>query len=492
MIHTIKTLSLLTVLLIYTACTSHPEQVIEVNEPAPIYPDYANVTIPYNIAPLNFLLRDEVSATQVTVSGAEESLTVHGDRKIRFPLQDWKRFLETQKGETLTVIITAQVKGKWQKYPAFTWKVASDKIDGYLSYRLIEPGYEVWNTLQLRERNIENFEEKVIADNNWANGNCMNCHICGKQDGNLSLFHLRGENGGTILNRNGELRKLSLKSDRMVSSAVYGDFHLSGRYGVFSSNTIIPAFHAQGNKRLEVYDTASDLVIADFDNNQMIIAPQTARKDMFETFPTFSADGTQIYYCASPAMTLPDSLYQLKYSLYRIAFDAEKGEWGNQIDTLWNAEEQQASICFPKASPDGRYLLYSVADYGTFPIWHRETDLKLMDLKTGRVDSLPAVNSNRSDTYHSWSSNSRWFVFASKRGDGQYGKPYFAYLSPDGTIGKPFVLPQKDPEHYDNTLKSYNIPELSATPVPFDASDIRRIYRETKTETFSELNRPNH
>ncbi len=26
---------------------------------------------------------------------------------------------------------------------------------------------------------------------------------------------------------------------------------------------------------------------------------------------------------------------------------------------------------------------------------------------------------------------------------GQYGKPYFAYISPDGTAGKPFVLPQK-------------------------------------------------
>lgn len=114
----------------------------------------------------------------------------------------------------------------------------------------------------------------------------------------------------------------------MVSGAVYGDFHPSGRYGVFSSNIIIPAYHAQNNKRLEVYDTVSDLVIADFDNNKMLISPQTARKEVFETFPTFSADGNWIYYCASPAVELPDSLHQLHYSLCRIAFDAEKGEWG--------------------------------------------------------------------------------------------------------------------------------------------------------------------
>lgn len=462
----------LSLALLCAACTPQPGQITEVTEQAPIYPDYIGVTIPSNIAPLNFLVRNEASALQVTVSGRTESLTVSGTDKAIFPLRKWKKLLEAEKGGTLTVTVTARVDGQWLQYPSFTWQVAPEKIDGYLSYRLIEPGYEVWNTIQLRERNIETFEEKVIADNNLVGGNCMNCHIYGNQSGNLSLFHLRGEKGGTILNRNGELRKLTLKDDRMVSGAVYGNFHPSGRYAVFSSNIIIPAYHALGNKRLEVYDTASDLAVADFDNNRMILAPEVARKEVFETFPDFSADGRWVYYCASPAVALPDSLHQLKYSLCRIAFDADKGEWGNRIDTLWNARAHNGSVCFPKASPDGRYLLFTVADYGTFPIWHRETDLKLMNLQTGDIDPLPAVNSNRSDTYHSWSSNSRWFVFASKRGDGQYGKPYFAYISPDGTAGKPFVLPQKDPSHYDNTFKSFNIPELSASPVPFDAGDI--------------------
>lgn len=462
----------LSLALLCAACTPQPEQVTEVTDPAPIYPDYIGVTIPSNIAPLNFLVRNEASALQVTVSGRTESLTVSGTDKAIFPLRKWKKLLEAEKGGTLTVTVTARVDDQWLQYPSFTWQVAPEKIDGYLSYRLIEPGYEVWNTIQLRERNIETFEEKVIADNNLVGGNCMNCHIYGNQSGNLSLFHLRGEKGGTILNRNGELRKLTLKDDRMVSGAVYGNFHPSGRYAVFSSNIIIPAYHALGNKRLEVYDTASDLAVADFDNNRMILAPEVARKEVFETFPDFSADGRWVYYCASPVVALPDSLQQLKYSLCRIAFDADKGEWGNRIDTLWNAQAHNGSVCFPKASPDGRYLLFTVADYGTFPIWHRETDLKLMDLQTGDIDPLPSVNSDRSDTYHSWSSNSRWFVFASKRGDGQYGKPYFAYISPDGTAGKPFVLPQKDPSHYDNTFKSFNIPELSASPVPFDAGDI--------------------
>ena len=147
MIDNIKRLIGLVVWLVCTACASQPEQVTKVSEPAPIYPDYADVTIPYNIAPLNFLLRNDASALQVTVSGQKESLTVNGDRKVCFPLHKWKNLLETEKGQTLTVTVTARVDGKWLQYPAFTWQVALEKIDGFLSYRLIEPGYEVWNTI---------------------------------------------------------------------------------------------------------------------------------------------------------------------------------------------------------------------------------------------------------------------------------------------------------------------------------------------------------
>lgn len=460
----------------WTACAPSPENVTDTPENAPIYPDYTHITIPYNIAPLNFLIRKEADALRVSVAGRHDSLTVTGQQKINFPAEKWKRLLEKEKGTSLTVTVLAQIKGHWFRYPPFTWHVAPEKIDAYLSYRLIEPGYEVWNHIRLCERNLENFEEKILADNNLTGGNCMNCHIYGNHQGNLSMFHLRGKKGGTILNRNGKLQKLTLKNEQTISAAVYGDFHPGGKYGVFSTNIIIPAFHAQGSKRLEVYDSASDLVIADFDRQQLSLSPLTAQKEILETFPTFSADGRWIYYCAAPAYPLPDSIGQLRYSLCRIAFDAEKGVWGDRIDTLRNAAAEKGSICFPKASPDGKYLLYTVADYGTFPIWHRETDLRLLDLASGETDTLAAVNSSLSDTYHSWSSNSRWFVFASKRDDGQFGKPYFAYLDADGKAGKPFVLPQKDPEHYDNTLKSYNIPELSSTPVPFDATDIQKIY----------------
>ena len=65
-----------------------------------------------------------------------------------------------------------------------------------------------------------------------------------------------------------------------------------------------------------------------------------------------------------------------------------------------------------------------------------------------------------------------------------YGKPYFSYVDSTGKAYKPFVLPQEDPEHYDITLKSYNIPELSTSELPFDAEDVQEIYYDEEAETF--------
>jgi hypothetical protein len=172
------------------------------------------------------------------------------------------------------------------------------------------------------------------------------------------------------------------------------------------------------------------------------------------------------------------------YSLVRRPFDAETGTLGAPADTVWSASERGLSVCHPKASPDGRWLLFTVADYGTFPINHRECDLRMMDLQTGEVLTLEEVNADKSDTYHSWSSNAKWFVFASKRGDGMFGKPWFSHVSEDGSVTKPFLLPQQDPHFYDTMTRSFNVPDLGNASVGFDAAEIGRIWREVPAEVF--------
>ena len=92
----------------------------------------------------------------------------------------------------------------------------------------------------------------------------------------------------------------------------------------------------------------------------------------------------------------------------------------------------------------------------------------MMDIGTGESWPLEEANSDDVDSYHSWSSNGRWIVFSSRRIDGLYTRPYFAYIDADGKASKAFCLPQKDPESfYRDLMKSYNIPEFISGKVSF-------------------------
>ena len=132
------------------------------------------------------------------------------------------------------------------------------------------------------------------------------------------------------------------------------------------------------------------------------------------------------------------------------------------------------SVSFPRMSPDGKFLLFTVSAYGTFPIWHKEADLYMLDLKTNKYVNMDNINSDDVDSYHSWSSNNRWIVFSSRRGDGLYTRIYIAYIGKDGKTGKAFLLPQKDPAFYDDFMKSYNIPEMVKGKVDVDSYLIAR------------------
>lgn len=452
------------------------------NGPVVIYPDYKDVTVPANIAPLNYryVIKDARKATTTFTLG-NKTVCIKG-LDVEWSLRKWKSFIADATGQTIRVNAEVKINGQ---ILTDTWSVfvSQDAVDGYLTYRLIEPSYQMFNEVSLIERCIESFDETVICDYKHTDNSCLNCHIHGQQRGELSMYYIRGPRGGAILNRDGRLRKLTLKSSGMLSGTVYGEIHPSGRFGVFSTNIILPSFHTMAVNRMEVYDSASDLTVADFDNNRMINLPHIARSDKLETFPCFSADGNSVFYCVADTFPLPQQIEKVKYALVRADFNSQNGHISQQVDTVWSAYANNASACHPKASPDGRWLMFTVADYGTFPLFHTESTLYLVDLKTGEIRALDSIKGNKSDTYHSWSSNSRWFVFASKRGDGQYGKPYFCHIDADGNLTKPFVLPQKSTRFYEYNLKSFNVPDLGMAPTGLNVRNARQIY-EMESERF--------
>jgi hypothetical protein len=102
-----------------------------------------------------------------------------------------------------------------------------------------------------------------------------------------------------------------------------------------------------------------------------------------------------------------------------------------------------------------------------------------MELATRKLRRLE-VNSDQADTWHSWSSNSRWVVFSSKRIDGLFARPHFSYVDELGKFHKPFVLPQADPSFYGFCLNTFNVPELMRGPVTIKESELIRAIVEPR------------
>ena len=396
--------------------------------------------------------------------------------------------LEAEKGNTVDVLLTVAKGRENYGYQSFTWTIAPEAIDRYLSYRLIEPAYEVWNRLQIEERNLENFKTRLLSDNNITDHTCINCHISNRAETPATFMHIRGKQGGTVYARDGQIRKINTKTDRTKGPAVYGEISADGRFGIFTTAEIIPILHSLRNERLEVYDRYSDLILIDFENGTVGNPPLVSDENYLETFPCFSADNRTIYFCRANHLPQPDSTKELRYNLYTIDFDPETGMLGDSLRLVFDADSLGKSVSFPRCSPDGKYLLMAVSDYGTFPIWHPETDLWMLDLSNEQINRMETTNGRFSDSWHSWSSNSRWIVFASKRDDRVYGRPYFAYIDDDGATTKAFALPQKRPEYYRQTLKSFNIPELYNTPEIYNAHRIRKLYYKEETESFQYKN----
>jgi hypothetical protein len=421
------------------------------------------VTIPPNSAPLCFKLvgsNDNNPARAIFETGTQQLAVKAKKGQFSIPLSAWKKLLKEAAGCTLRVTIQAKIQGEWVSYPDFQIFVAPEPIDAYLAYRLIEPGYVVWNEVGIYQRCLENFDESVIVNNKRADYNCVNCHAFCMQNPEKMMFHMRAFNSGTMLINGDQIEKLNTRT-KQTSAFTYMAWHPSGKYVAVSLNDPKQIFHTTNPNRIEGYDLVADIVVYDLSRHEIFTTPPLFSDSIFETYPTFSPDGKTLYFCASDMFKMPDEYKKVKYSLCAISFDPENRRFGTTVDTLYQAKAPEGrSVSFPRVSPDGKYLMFTLQDYGNWSIWHKDADLYSYDLQNRKIIPLDALNSNDVESYHSWSSNSRWVVFSSRRIDGLYTRPHIAYINEAGEASKAFLLPQKDVNYYHRLMKSYNIPEF--------------------------------
>ena len=466
------------------------EQYAEAHRPAAMYPDYSGTVIPPNLAPMNLQVLEQGRKFRLRVSAAAgpplEVFDTGGD--MRIPLKAWRKLLDANRGGDLRMDIYAMGEGGWTHFDTVRNRIAAEEIDPFVVYRYIPPIYDKWDKISLRQRDLRSFDERAIFDNQRdsdgksVEGVCVNCHTFLNHRTDQMLLHIRpgrsSQIPAMILVRHGKAEKVDTR-DGANPPAAYTAWHPSGKLLAFSRNRIMQMFHTAGSEVREVIDRDSDLALYVVDTGQVYTLPEISRPDRLETFPAWSPDGRYLYFCSAPMVwhdkNVPLEYAKVQYDLERIAYDAATGQWG-QVETVVAAAQLGKSISLPQISPDGRFLMFTGHDYGSFPIFQASSDLYLLDLSQGKAAPrrLDEINSPRSDSYHSWSSNSRWAIFTSKREDGVFARLYISHLEAGGRFSKPFVMPQEDPAFYGRCLMTFNRPELLLEPVTVNAAELTR------------------
>lgn len=497
-------------------CAQPSGQTTQAPTPPRLFPDYAGVTVPVGIAPLHFDVQEEGARVYATfacvpaqgiaqaegqpagagqsagsvagqaASQSEVAFAVRGRHTVSIPTQKWHNLTAQAAGGAIRVTVSVKQPSGWTTFAPFDIFVSADSIDHYLAYRLIAPGYEVYSKMGIYQRDLRSFRQTPILENTLVQGNCMNCHSFSQHQPDQMSLHIRGELGCTLLTHGDQVEALNTKTDETFGNCVYPYWHPSGDYIVYSINKTLQVFHAIHDQRIEVVDLASDIAVY-HPTTHRLLSCDLLQTDDFETFPSFSPDGRTLYFASSKQRQIPEEYQDVHYDLCAIAFHPEDGTFGDHVDTLVHASALGKSISFPRPDPTGRFILYTLSDYGNFSIWHREADLWLLDLADGTTRPADALNSPDVESYHSWSRNGRWVVVSSRRGDGLYTRPYLAHVNEDGTFAKPFLLPQQDPgTYYSQSLYSYNVPEFVEAPVTWDVPAVETLLKgkERQTVTF--------
>lgn len=458
-------------ILFLSACTARiPSTYGNTDNLPSIFPDYTDITIPRNIAPMNFLIDQEADAYVTVLTSSSEKVIIKG-KEVRIPQSKWRRLTGSPQ---ITVQVFSRSNGQWLAYAPFNMNV-SDDIDPYISYRVIMPSVECYERLSINQRDLTSFSEKVIYANEMVQtteqGQCINCHHYRNYTTDNMQFHARQYLGGTIMVIDGSLRKVNLKTDSTISAGVYPAWHPTHDYIAYSTNKTHQSIHSIDPDRIEVADEESDLILYDIRNNTVSVIENDSSE--FECYPAWSPDGRMLYY-VSAHYDAPydarrkDQVFlnsrQIRYDLYCKPFDPDTRTWGKSV-LLFEPSYSDRSATLPRVSPDGKLLMFSMAPYGVFHIWHRESDLWIMNLEDGSVWKPEGLNSPEVESYHSWSSNGRWIIFSTRREDGAFTRLYVSHRDSNDTFSKPFAIPQRDPAFNRSFMYSFNIPEFMKEPV---------------------------
>ena len=465
--------------------TVNIEKYTEISTPPTIYPDYTDLVIPSNIAPMNFRIEQPGEKYFVRIyTPDKQNIEIVSDKpEIIIPLKKWRKLLKASQGKKISYdVYVMNPHASWQRYQTISNRIAgeNEQIDSHVVYRRLKHNYNWYNKVGVFQRNLENFDESTVVHGESFGDGCVNCHTFINNDPKTMLLGFRGKFGNdTILVEDG-------KAEKLGTTFGHTSIHPSGKVAAMSKYRVKQFFHFAGREEVrDVVELDSCVLYYDFRSKSVKKIKALTDKNILETHPSWSPDGKYLYFVSTPVLwedrhnVPPENFEKVKYDLMRISYDVKTDTWGD-LETVLSSEKTGLSILMPRISPDGRYLLFNMCDYSCFSLFQTNSDLYMMDLDTGEYEKLDKASSDKAEGWHSWSTNGRWIVFSSKRDGTIFTRLCISYVDKAGKAYKSFMLPQKTPRYYDSLLDTFNTPEFSTGPIKISERQLSRVIRNKK------------
>jgi tetratricopeptide (TPR) repeat protein len=295
---------------------------------------------------------------------------------------------------------------------------------------------------------------------------CGNCHSF-SADGNtigLDLDAGRRDKGGYFISEFNDTLIFDQenymswsKIEKRSTFGLFSKISPDGRYIVTTVRdrvvSISPPMNTAENFAYSLIFLPVNGILAVYDRKTKVLKqlPGANLDEYVQSNAFWTPDGKNIVFCRAKALPRDSNIYKLivedsklldqfekrelpfKYDLCLVPFN--NGE-GGEAELVKGASDNGKSNFFPTVSPDGKWLVYCQAE--NYMHLMPDSRLYIIPVKGGKSRMLKC-NMYSLNSWHAWSPNSKWIVFASK-GLSVFTDLFLTHIDDHGNASLPVLV----------------------------------------------------
>ncbi len=428
---------------------------------------YDGASFPINIAPPEIIWDDNIDnlwMIKICIPSQKPIIRITKKKSWRPDNKLWEKIKRLGKGKYLILEVRGCVYKNGKRVgdnvyvDRIRFRISPYPMDNIIVYRLVSPLFHPQKTPNVYYRHVDSFETKLFVEGKGLY--CTNCHFFPKRpditpDQEEVAIAVRDQLPfRKMKGRAKRILGIYEFSKKMGKTFAINSFFMSwapdGRYVAVTMGKTVSIRPCITLETQQFFVLGSDIYIVDTKKNRIWPLNGASDPDYMENFPTWSPDGKYIIFARAKE---PErgALETIRFDLYRVPYNNGKG--GKAIP-IKGASFNGKSNYAPRYSPNGKWVVFNEAESAS--LVEPTSDLYIMPADLSSLPRKLECNVDYAmDSWHSWSLNSRWLLFATKRDDGIFARIYITEIDDNGYAYPPVKLPLKT-----EPMMCFNVPEF--------------------------------